>query len=181
MPEPTPRAEDDAPGGAGGPSWTGSAHNPWLGLVLVLVIGHGAVMNLLLRSSAAAYLNAAHLFVLVLLELFSRIRVSVGPRELSIRYGHLGWLRQRIPLARIEAARDFRLEPMEHGGYGYRGSLRFSGRAALVVRGGPALGLELDGGKRLSISVDDAEIGARAINRLIAQRNPAGARATAPD
>ena len=70
---------------------------------------------------------------------------------------------------------------MEHGGYGYRGSLRFSGRAALVVRGGPALGLELDGGKRLSISVDDAEIGARAINRLIAQRNPAGARATAPD
>jgi len=178
---PLPQQPDDPAGGGGLASWTGSAHNSWLALVLVIVIGHGAVMNLVLRSSAAAYLNAAHLVALFVLELFSLVRVSVDPRELCIRYGHLGWVRQRIALGRVEAASDFRLEPMQHGGFGYRGSLRFSGRAALVVRAGPALGIELDGGKRLSISVDDAERGARVINRLLAQRIPvrAGARASA--
>jgi hypothetical protein len=170
----TPRGLEARPDGGERERWTASAHNPWIPLVLVLVIGHGAVMNLLLRTAAAAYLNAAHLIVLLGLELFSTIRVSIDARELCIRYGHLGWLRQRIALARIEAARGFQLEPMEHGGYGYRGSLRWSGRAALVVRAGPALGIELDGGKRLSISVDDAERGADVMNRLIAPRSPAG-------
>ncbi len=143
-------------------------------LVIVVVLGHGAVMNLFL-ATMASYLNAAHLLVLVALELFARVRVSVDGRELCIRYGYVGWLRQRIALARIGAARSFRLEPMEHGGWGYRGSLRLFGRAAVVVRGGPALGLELDAGRRLSITVDDAESAARLINALIAQRPPPSA------
>jgi hypothetical protein len=163
----------EAEPGSGRELWAASAHNPWLGLVLVLVIGHGAVMNLLLHTTAVAYLNAAHLLVLIALELFSTVRVRVDARELSIRYGRLGWVRQRIALERITAARGFRLDPMEHGGFGYRGSLRFSGRAALVVRAGAGLGLELDGDKRLAISVDDAERGARVINRLVARRSPA--------
>lgn len=177
MPPPPPPADGSSPGAA---AWSASAHNPWLALVLVLVIGHGAVANLLLRSSAAAYLNAAHLLVLLLLELFSRIRVSVDARELRISYGHLGWLRQRIDLRRVESARCSHLEPMEHGGFGYRGSLRFSGRAALVVRAGPALALALDGGKQLSISVDDAERGARVITSLVARRRPAPTPARTP-
>jgi hypothetical protein len=156
-----------------------SAHNPWLVLVLVLVLGHGAVMNLLLHTTAAAYLNAAHLVVLIVLELFSKVHVRVDAGELSIRYGHLGWIRQRIAVERIEAARGCRLETIEHGGFGYRGSLRFSGRAALIVRAGPGLGLELTGGKRLSISVDDAERGAQIINGLVARRSLAGSGARA--
>ncbi|HTV23921.1 MAG TPA: hypothetical protein VMG12_34760 [Polyangiaceae bacterium] len=171
LPPPLPPAPttdvEAAPADGGRELWTARAHNAWIPLVLVLVLGHGAVMNLLLQTTAAAYLNAAHLLVLLGLELLSTIRVSVDAHELCIRYGHLGWLRQRIAVARIEAARGFRLEAMEHGGYGYRGSLRFSRRAALVVRSGSALGLELDGGKHLSISVDDAERGADVLNRLI--------------
>lgn len=153
--------------------WTASAHNPWLALVLVLGIGHGAVMNLLLATTPAAYLNAAQLLVLIAIELFSKVRVKVDARALTIHYGHLGWVRQSVALERIESARGSRLEPMEHGGFGYRGSLRFSGRAALVVRAGPGLRLELDGGKSLAISVDDAERGARIINSLLARRSPA--------
>jgi hypothetical protein len=139
-------------------------------LVLVIVVGHGAVMNLFLGTTAATYLNAAHLLVVVVLELFARVRVSVDGRELRIRFGYLGWLRQRVALSRIGAARSFRLEPMEHGGWGYRGSLRFFGRASVVVRSGPALGLVLDAGRQLSITVDDAESAARVINAIIAQR-----------
>jgi len=159
--------------GSGNERWAASAHNPWIGLVLVLLIGHGAVMNLLLHTTAVAYLNGAHLLLLVVLELFSKLRVRVDARGLDIRYGQLGWVRQHIALERIEAARGSRLEPMEHGGFGYRGSLRFSRRAALVVRGGGGLELDLDRGKRLAISVDDAERGAELINRLVARHRPA--------
>jgi hypothetical protein len=180
-PEPLPprspeqrSARAATPSGPGGQLWTGSAHNPWIGLTLVLLIGHGAVMNLLLHSTAVAYLNVAHLLLVVVLELFSRLRVRVDAGGLGIRYGHLGWLRQRIALERIQAARGVRIEPMEHGGFGYRGSLRFSGRAAVVVRAGWGLELLLDGGKRLAISVDDAERGAELINRFLARRSPAG-------
>jgi len=165
-------ARASTPGGPWRELWTASAHNPWIGLTLVIVIGHGAVMNLLLHTTAVAYLNAAHLLLLVVLELFSKLRVRFDARGVGIRYGHLGWLRQRIALERIEAARGLRLDPMEHGGFGYRGSLRWSGRAALVVRAGWGLELVLDGGKRLAISVDDAERGAELINRFLAQRSP---------
>lgn len=167
-----PSAGGSSPAPRGGRRWSGRAQNGWMPLVLVVVLGHGAVMNLFL-ATMASYLNAAHLLVLVMLELFARVRVSVDARELTIRYGYLGWLRQRIALTRIGAARSFRLEPMEHGGWGYRGSLRLFGRASVVVRGGPALGLELDAGRRLSITVDDADGAARLINALIAQRPPA--------
>jgi hypothetical protein len=164
-----PGTGSSARGSDGSRSWSGSAQNGWMPLVLVIVVGHGAVMNLFLGTMAATYLNAAHLLVVVVLELFARVRVCVDRRELCIRYGYLGWLRQRVALSRIGAARSFRLEPMEHGGWGYRGSLRFFGRAAVVVRGGPALGLELDVGRQLAITVDDAESAARLINALIAQ------------
>lgn len=170
---PPERGLEPADGSAGTEHWTASAHNPWLALVLVLGIGHGAVMNLLLATAPAAYLNVAELMVLIAIELFSKVRVKVDARALTIHYGHLGWVRQRVALGRIESARGSRLEPVEHGGFGYRGSLRFSGRAALVVRAGPGLRLELDGGKSLTISVDDAERGAQIINSLVARRGPA--------
>ena len=63
-----------------------------------------------------------------------------------------------------------RKPPMEHGGWGYRGSLRLTQRAAVVVRSGLALRLELQGGKRLSITVDDAGTAARLINGFVNRR-----------
>jgi hypothetical protein len=148
--------------------WAGSAQNGWMPLVIVIVLGHAAVATVLLGTTPAApYLNAAHLVVLAALELFGKVRVRVDTRELVIRYGYVGWLRQRIAVARIATARAFRLEPVEHGGWGYRGSVRFFGRAAVVVRAGDALALELEEGRRLSITVDGAETAAQRINALI--------------
>jgi hypothetical protein len=116
------------------------------------------------------YLNAAQLAFLAALALFAKIQVRIDARELVIRYGYLGWPRQRISLARVSAARAFQLEPLDHGGWGYRGNLRVFGRAAVVVRAGAALGLDLEGGKRLSITVDDAETAAHWINALVSRR-----------
>jgi hypothetical protein len=156
--------------------WSGSARNAWMPLVLAIVLGHAAVMNLVLgripAQGLAPYLNVAHLVLMAVLQLFSHVQVRLDARELGIRYGYLGWLRQRIALERISAARAIRLEPMDHGGWGYRGSVRLRGRAAVVVRAGTALELDLDGGKRLSITVDDAENAARRINAVIARRGP---------
>jgi hypothetical protein len=165
----SPRPATSPSGDPGRFVWSGSARNGWMPLVLVIVLGHYAVASVLLGKmhGVSPYLNAAHLLVLALLELFSTIEVQIDSRQIVIRYGYLGWLRQRIALERVLAARAFQLEPLQHGGWGYRGSLRFGGRAALVVRAGDALGLELAGGKRLSITIDGAEAAARAVNALV--------------
>jgi hypothetical protein len=154
------------------PSWSGSAQNGWMPLVMVLLLGQGAVVSLFLGdvTAAAPYLNLVHVLVLALLELFAKVHVDVDQRELRIRYGYIGWLTQRIALGRVVTARAFMLRPLEHGGWGYRGSVRFFGRAAVVVRGGPALALELADGKRLSITVDDADRAAQVINELLSRR-----------
>jgi hypothetical protein len=155
------------------PAWSGSAQNPWMPLILVLVLGQGAVVTLLLGKtpSNVAYVNLAHIATLLLLELFAKVRVTVDPDEIGIRYGYVGWLRQRIGLDRVRAARAVRVEALEHGGWGYRGGLRLFGRASVVIRGGPGLRLELDSNKHFSITVDDAQNAARVINALVARRS----------
>jgi hypothetical protein len=154
------------------PTWSGTAQNPWMPLILVLVLGQGAVVTLLLGKtpSSAAYVNLAHVFTLVLLELFAKVRVTVGPSGIGIRYGYVGWLRQRIAIDRVRAAYAVHVEALEHGGWGYRGGLRLLGRASVVIRGGPGVRLELESDKHFSITVDDAQNGARLINALIARR-----------
>jgi hypothetical protein len=158
------------------PSWSGTAQNPWMPLILVMVLGQGAVVTLIFGKTLAnaAYLNLAHIAVLVLLELFAKVHVDVGTSEIGIRYGYLGWLRQRIALDRVRAAHAVRLEPFEHGGWGYRGSVRLFGRAAVVIRGGLALRLDLESDKHFSITVDDAQNAARLINALVSPRPPSG-------
>jgi hypothetical protein len=106
------------------------------------------------------------------LELCSKIRVTVDERALTIRYGRLGWLRQRMAIERILAATAFELDPWAHGGWGYRGSLKLLGKAAVVVRAGQALRLDLRDGKRLSITVDDAETAARLVNGFVQRHSP---------
>lgn len=167
------RASPDAPDWSGrAPSWSGEAHNGWFPLLVVLVLGHGAATAVLLAKvgGTAPLLNVAHLLALAAFELFARIRVRITERELCIRYGHIGWLRQRLSLERVASARAFDLKPLEHGGWGYRGNLRLFGRASCVVRGGPALELTLEGGKRFSVTLDDADAAARWVSAVLERR-----------
>ncbi|HKO94107.1 MAG TPA: hypothetical protein VJU61_23300 [Polyangiaceae bacterium] len=152
--------------------WSGGAQNRWLLLVLVGIMIEGGVFSLILPPAVSRGVLLLHLALLPLLELFSNIRVSVNERGLTIHYGHLGWLRQRVGLDRIARASAFELEPLAHGGWGYRGSLKLRRRAAVVVRSGSALRLELRDGAQLSVTVDDAETAARLLNGFV-QRSAA--------
>lgn len=149
--------------------WSGVARNRWFLLVMVAILIETAVFRLILSKApmASGLVLGIHLLVLLLLEHLSKIRVSINERALTIHYGHLGWIRQRVPLARIARASAFELEPMSHGGWGYRGSLKLLGRAAVVVRSGSALRLELRDAKQLCITVEDAETGAALLNGFV--------------
>ena len=83
-----------------------------------------------------------------------------GPR-------HLG---KRVPLERVRGAEACEVEALEHGGWGYPGNVRWPGRAAVVVRSGSAVRLQLRDGKHLSISVDDASTAAELINGFVQRR-----------
>lgn len=152
--------------------WSGQAHNGWFPLLAVLLLGHGAATGAVLArtSDAAPLLNLAHVLALAVFELFARVRVTISERGLLIRYGYIGWLCQRVPLARVASARAFDLSPLEHGGWGYRGSLRFFGRASCVIRGGRALELTLERGRRFSVTLDEADSAARWVNAALARR-----------
>ncbi len=143
--------------------WVGHAENLWIALAVL-----GALVVAAVFIARGTWLMAAvHFGIAVLLEHFTRLRVTVSGQRLTIFYGHLGWVRQRIPLSRIQRASTFELVPMAHGGWGYRGSLGLWRRAAVVVRRGVALRLELEGGRQLTITVDDAQAGAELINGLV--------------
>lgn len=54
-------------------------------------------------------------------------------------------------------------------GWGYRGSRRTFGRAALVLRTGPAIRLDLTDNRTFAVTVDDAATGAGLLNDLRAR------------
>jgi hypothetical protein len=150
--------------------WSGTARNAGMLALGAFALMEGAVLHLALAKTApglALALDAAHVIVFLTLELFSKIRVSIDERAITVRYGHLGWLRQRIRVERVFGAEALEIEAMAHGGWGYRGSVRLLGRAAIVVRSGSAVRLDLGADKRLVISVDDAETASRLINGFI--------------
>jgi hypothetical protein len=156
--------------------WSGTATNAGMLALGAFALMEGAVLHLALAKTApglALTLDAAHVIVFITLELFSKIGVSIDERAISVRYGHLGWLRQRIRLEHVFGAEALEIEAMDHGGYGYRGSVRLLGRAAIVVRSGSAVRLDLGADKRLVISVDDAETAARLIDGFVQRRGAA--------
>lgn len=77
----------------------------------------------------------------------------------------------RISLAEIRSARVEPMTPGPSGGWGYRGILSLTGRAAIFMRSGEGLVLDLTKGRQFSISVDDAKSAAGLLNDLIARRS----------
>ena len=153
--------------------WANGASNGWLFVTTGALVLAAAVQF----ARAAIGMGCLLLGVAVVSELFTRIRVTVNGRFLTIRYGHLGWLRQRIGLNRIVSATSVELLPMAHGGWGYRGSLTLFRRAAVVVRRGAALRLELAENRRFCVTVDDAETAAKLLSGLLRREGRLGAMA----
>lgn len=143
--------------------WLSQLSTPWplalgglmavAGSVLMLEVGLVIGFVVLAAGAAAAML--------------ATIRVTADRRGLTVGYGPFGWPSTTIDLDRIGHAEAIDVRPMEHGGWGYRGSVRLFGRAAVVLRAGEGLQLDLADGKRFVVTVNDAETAAGTINDLV--------------
>lgn len=145
--------------------WTGSLSVRWpvlLGVPLVL----GAIASLALGMPIITIVLALSAVPVVAL---SRIRVSADDQGLRVRYGPLGWPRTVIPSGRIESATVIDVDPMRWGGWGYRGSLKLMRRAAVVLRSGPGIRLDLADGRVFVVTVDDPTTAVAVINAGIGQ------------
>ena len=155
--------------GTGRAAWTGRAHLAWwLPLVLIAI---GVILVISARSLVGAI--PAALLLLVYLA-FGWIKVTVDVRGLQIRYGVLPRPVTSVPLDDIRRAERIDLAPLQWGGWGYRGSRKAFGRAAVVLRGGDAIKLQLTDGGEFAVTVDDAATGAALLSDLLARRQISG-------
>ena len=88
---------------------------------------------------------------------FRRLDVTVSAAGVTIAYGLKGWPCQHIDLGDIVDAGAERVGWRSSGGLGYRGSLRLFKEARVLVRHGECLRLDMVRGRRLWVSVDQAE------------------------
>lgn len=150
-------------------AWTGRAQLAWwLPLALIAI---GVVLVLAARGAVGAV--PAALLLLVYFAL-GWIRVSVDVRGLRIRYGLLPWPVTSVPLDDIRRVERIDLAPLEWGGWGYRGSRKAFGRAAVVLRSGDAIKLQLTDGSEFAVTVNDAATGAAVLADLLAQEQLSG-------
>ncbi|WP_143230632.1 hypothetical protein [Actinosynnema sp. ALI-1.44] len=123
---------------------------------LLAAVALGAIVH----PAAGVVLAAGGVSILALAE----IRVQVTASHLRIAYGGpLRWPRTTIRLNDVRAVAVVNVDPRHHGGWGYRGSLRLLGHAALNLRRGPGLRLTLGDGVRFVLTVEDADGAAEAI------------------
>ncbi|HEY7198768.1 MAG TPA: hypothetical protein VIC57_01075 [Candidatus Dormibacteraeota bacterium] len=93
------------------------------------------------------------------------VRVACGPDEVRVGAGPWGWPVRRVAVADIVHARAERRDPLTLGTLGYREP---PGHAAVMVRAGECLVLELTGERSLAVAVDGAEAAAAAVNARLA-------------
>jgi len=144
--------------------WVGSARGLW---AEAMVYG-GSIAGVFMMFRGMPVPGFFFLVIVLPGLAFRRISVTVDRNGVKIAFGPF-MPAKRIPLGDIGQARCIHVEPMEYGGWGYRGSLRFFSRLAIVVRRGPGIALLLKNDKKLIVTVDDAETGAGLVNDLIAQ------------
>lgn len=144
--------------------WVGSARALW---AQIIVVGFGFAGVIMLLQG----MHLGYFFLLIMLPavMFLRIQVLVDNKGVRITWGPFNSTFKFIPLTDIKQARCIHVVPLEHGGWGYRGSLKVFGRAAFVQRGGEGIEIRFKNDKILTVTVDDAETGAGLINDLVGQ------------
>ncbi len=92
------------------------------------------------------------------------VRVRADRNGLHLRYGWLPLPRTTIRVERVRVASVIEVNPSEWGGWGYRGSLTLMKRAAVVLRAGPGIRLDLLDGKVFVVTVDNPHDGVALLN-----------------
>lgn len=159
------------------PLWRGGAHGRTMVVLALLLMGAalGMAPAALVNDEVAPVLvsslvvTASALFVAG----FATVDVTIDREGVHARTAPVAFYRQTIRLDDIESVRMVDHRTAGWGiaaGWGYRGSLRLFRRAAWVVRSGPAIELDLRGGRRFTLTVDDAATAADLVQAQLAAR-----------
>jgi hypothetical protein len=152
-----------ARGGSERVAWAETCHARWP----VLPAGALAVVAAVVAATEGLWLGAYLALAALAVLAVGTVHVTAGVRGVRA-VPPTTWPGVRIPLDRIASARAIDLHPMRWGGWGYRGSLRFTGRAAWVLRAGPALELTLVDGRVFAVTIDGAGEAAAVVTELVA-------------
>ena len=150
-------------------AWHSQATARWTWMVagpVALIAVLATVGGVFALGAPGIVLGLSMIAVALAIPALTSVSVSVDQRGLIVRYGPLPWPVSRFPLTAIEVASALDVRPMEHGGWGYRGSRKLFGKAAVVVRGGEGIRLGLQDGTEFVVTVDDADRGAGVLNDL---------------
>lgn len=137
------------------PTWTGRVRNAWLQVSAAVA----AAIGVWLWVVASAWVGAVVLLTGALLWGLSGWTVTTSPGHLDVRFP-VPFVRLRFGPDEVVDASAVEVRPADWGGWGYRGSLRLLGRAALVHRAGEGLQVTLTDNRVLAITIDDAPLAA---------------------
>jgi hypothetical protein len=145
-----------------------------LGLVFLLVLNVGVILantsgghsisKIGLSVVLVALLLLAVLFLLALRIVVRVVSTPMGSR-LEVVYGPGGFVRQAFGPDEITSVSAHDVSFLQSGGWGYRGSLTVLRHATLATRRGAALQLDLSGGRRFIVTVDDPDAFVVALTR----------------
>lgn len=135
---------------------------PWVLALLMVAAGSTAVFASLGMWSLA--LGASALAIPGLL--MGRIRVQADRNGLTVRSAIVPIRYVKLGIEEIETATVIDVDPMQWGGWGYRGSLKLAGTAAMVTRRGTGLRLSLTDDRQFAVTVDDPTTPAQLLNAL---------------
>lgn len=149
--------------------WTETVTSPALVVITAAgVLGEVAALLSLLgddvQNSLVLIVTMSIVGVLFVLLLgFIRVQVSVDHRGLRVTSWVFGIRLKQVALDQIELAFAGSVSLMQSGGWGYR---LMSGRTAVVLRGGPAVTVNLRSGNQFAVTVADPDGAAAQLNAL---------------
>jgi hypothetical protein len=133
---------------------------PWMMALGGALLGLGAVLAFITQWWIGLILAVSALPV----GLLSAFRVQADRNGLSVRSALFGIRFARVAMEEVERASVLHVEPMKWGGWGYRGSLKLAGSAAVVIRRGPGIHLELTNNRSFVVTLDDPRTPAAILN-----------------
>lgn len=118
------------------------------------------------RTSVAITLFAAVLFVVIAGAMATSFRVRVDQRGVTAT-SVVGWPRFVVPAGEVERVAVVKVDGLgEFGGFGLRSTI---GARGIIMRNGEALEVTRTGGRRLVITVDDADTAAALLTTVAAR------------
>jgi len=142
-----------------------------LGVALLVTAGMAlttAILDLRLQGALSPVtwiVGACCLVVTAAVLLSATFEVRVDDAGLTVR-GPLGWPRTHVERTDIRSVEVVQVSPMgEFGGWGWRYGVAGAG-LGIVMRAGEAIRVTTTAGKRVTVTVDDAETGAALLRGL---------------